>query len=75
MENTYNNQKIGKKLKDGFRKAVIAYAVLGSFAMSPYTGHRSADIYLGLSKVSRLEKVILKPLCDKLNIKTDLLDK
>jgi len=67
-------QKIYGKLADYGKKALIAYAVVGSLAMagSGKTGHQSADLYLGRSQPTRLEKAIYGPLCKKLGIDTKI---
>ncbi len=73
MENRYQNKS--ERIKSTLKGIAIGYALLGSLSMlgSDVTGHRSADVYLGKSKLMTLEKEVYKPIFEKLNIETNLI--
>lgn len=53
---------IRKTIDAGGKLFLAAYVLLGSMYNAPMTGHSSADVYLGLSKPTALEQIIVDKL-------------
>jgi len=66
------------KSKKIAKNAIIAYAMIGSFLYSGIcsekTGHQSADLYLGKSHMTKVEKAIFNPIFKRFNIESKIME-
>jgi len=53
---------MARRLYQTIKDLAVLYAVAGSLAYAPLTGHQSLDLTLGLSKPTQLEKIFLDKL-------------
>lgn len=63
--NEQNNKKtLYEKVKNGLKTTLITYCVLGStYGLGVQTtGHVSSDIYTGIAKPTKLERIIVENL-------------
>jgi len=67
---------IRQKMKEGIKTAAFTYAVLGSLVniATPTTGHYSADLTLGLRKLTSIECAIYKPIFEEYTINSSVDD-
>ena len=67
---------MNQKLKSTLKNVGLAYVVLGSSYMlgTNETGHPSADLYLGISKPTKLEKMLYRPIFKKLGLEVDIFE-